>query len=97
MPMTTISLRLEESDAALIKEYAAMKRMSVSDLIRQTLLDRIAAEVDLHSYKKAVEQYRGGWCTAGSRRTWRAARIPAGRGTATGTVGGGGTASGSTA
>ena len=22
--------------------------------------DRIAAEVDLHSYKKAVEQYRGG-------------------------------------
>ena len=47
MPMTTISLRLEESDAALIKEYAAMKRMSVSDLIRQTLLDRIAAEVDL--------------------------------------------------
>jgi RHH-type rel operon transcriptional repressor/antitoxin RelB len=60
MPMTTISLRLEESDAALIKEYAAMKRMSVSDLIRQTLLDRIAAEVDLHSYKKAVEQYRGG-------------------------------------
>ena len=60
MPMTTISLRLEESDAALIKEDAAMKRMSVSDLIRQTLLDRIAAEVDLHSYKKAVEQYRGG-------------------------------------
>ena len=54
MPMTTISLRLEESDAALIKEYAAMKRMSVSDLIRQTLLDRIAAEVDLHSYKNAV-------------------------------------------
>ena len=56
--MTTISLRLEEADATLIREYAAMKRMTVSDLIRQTMMDRIAEEVDLHSYRKAVEQYR---------------------------------------
>lgn len=55
--MTTISLRLEDKDAELIKEYAAMKRMTVSELIRQTVLDRIAMEVDLRSYRRAVAQY----------------------------------------
>ena len=55
--MTTISLRLEDRDAELIKGYAAMKRMTVSELIRQTVLDRIAMEVDLRSYRPAVAQY----------------------------------------
>lgn len=38
--MTTISLRLEDRDAELIKGYAAMKRMTVSELIRQTEIGR---------------------------------------------------------
>ena len=36
MAMTTISLRLEEADAALIKEYAAMNRLTASELIRRS-------------------------------------------------------------
>ncbi len=56
--MTTISLRLEDTDAQLIKEYAGIKQMTVSELIRQTVLERIAEEFDLHAYKKAVETFR---------------------------------------
>ena len=56
--MTTISLRLEETDAMLIKEYAWMNRMTVSDLIRQTLMDRIAEEIDMHTYRKVSEAFR---------------------------------------
>lgn len=58
MGMTTISLRLEDKDAELIKEYAAMKRITVSELIRQTIMDRIAGEVDLRVYRRAAAEYR---------------------------------------
>lgn len=56
--MTTISLRLEDTDAQLIKEYAGMKKMTVSELIRQTVLERIEEEFDLHAYKKAAETFQ---------------------------------------
>ena len=56
--MTTISLRLEEADALLIKEYAYMKRLTVSELLRQTVMDRIMEEFDLHAYKKAAAAFQ---------------------------------------
>ena len=52
--MTTISLRLEEADAALIKEFAWMNQMTVSDLIRQTVMEKIAEDFDLKVYEKAA-------------------------------------------
>ena len=39
--MTTISLRLSDADNNLIKKYAELNGMSVSDLVRQSVLDRI--------------------------------------------------------
>ena len=55
--MTTISLRLEEADAALIKEFAWMNQMTVSDLIRQTVMEKIAEDFDLKVYEKAVKDF----------------------------------------
>lgn len=52
--MTTISLRLEDEDALLIKQYASRKQMTVSELIRKTVRERIAEEFDLRAYQKAV-------------------------------------------
>ena len=54
----TISLRLNEKDALLIKKYAELKRVSVSELIRQTVLERIEDEYDLKAYEKAMEEYQ---------------------------------------
>ena len=34
----TISLRLSDEDTALIKKYAELNRMSVSELIRQSVI-----------------------------------------------------------
>ena len=53
-----ISLRLTEEETALIKAYAAMKNVSVSELIRQTMLDRIEEEYDLQAYEKAMKAFR---------------------------------------
>ena len=54
----SISLRLNEKDTLLIKKYAELKRVSVSELIRQTVLERIEDEYDLKAYEKAMEEYQ---------------------------------------
>ncbi len=54
----TISLRLNEEDALLIKKYAELNKLSVSDLIRQAVMDRIETEYDLEMFDKAMVEYR---------------------------------------
>lgn len=54
----TVSLRLSDEDAMLIKKYAALNRLSVSDLIRQTVMERIENEYDLEVFNKALEEYK---------------------------------------
>ena len=54
----TISVRLNEEDTKLIKAYAEMHNISLSDLIRTALLEKIEDEYDLTCYEKAVEEYK---------------------------------------
>jgi len=54
----SISLRLSDEDTALIKAYANMKKLSVSELIRQTVIEQIEDEYDLNIYDKAMAEYR---------------------------------------
>jgi len=54
----TISLRLSDEDTALIKKYAELNRMSVSELIRQSVIERIEDEYDLKAYEKAMAEYK---------------------------------------
>ena len=50
----TISLRLSEEDAKLIKDYAKINNISVSDLIRQAVIEKIEDEIDLAAYNRAA-------------------------------------------
>lgn len=54
----TVSLRLDNSDAELIKAYAEMNGISVSELFRQTVLERIEDELDLKAYEEAMAEYK---------------------------------------
>ncbi len=54
----TISVRLNEKDTELIKTYASINNISLSDLIRNAVLEKIENEYDLESYNKAIEEYR---------------------------------------
>lgn len=53
-----ISLRLTEEDAALIKNYAAMHNVSISELFRQAVMEKIEDEYDLKAYEKAMAEYK---------------------------------------
>lgn len=55
--MLTISLRLSEADATLFKNYAKVNGLTMSELIRRSVLDRIEDEYDLHAYEAAMDAY----------------------------------------
>lgn len=56
----TISVRLNDKDAILLKEYAKMHNISLSDFIRNSVLEKIEDEYDLKCYEQAIEKFSNG-------------------------------------
>lgn len=54
----TISVRLNEKDAELIRAYADMNNISLSDLIRNAVMEKIEDEYDLKRYDEALKKYK---------------------------------------
>lgn len=54
----TISIRLSDKDTELIKRYAKLNNISVSDLVRMAVLEKIEDEYDLRVYEEAMEEYK---------------------------------------
>lgn len=54
----TISVRLSDKDTELIKKYADINNISLSDLIRNAVLEKIENEYDLKCYYEAMEEYK---------------------------------------
>ena len=53
-----ISLRLSEADSMLFKKFAEMNGITVSELIRSSVMERIEDEYDLKVYKKAMQEFK---------------------------------------
>ena len=56
--MTVISPRIDEKEDRLIKEYAKAKNISVSALIRNSVLEKIEDEIDLNLYTQAMNEHK---------------------------------------
>ena len=54
----TISVRLNDKDTELIKSYAELNNISLSDLVRNAILEKIEDEYDLKCYYDAMEEYK---------------------------------------
>ena len=54
----TISVRLNEKDTKLVRAYAKMNNISLSDLVRNAVLEKIEDEYDLDLYNKTIEEYK---------------------------------------
>lgn len=54
----TISVRLNKADAELFAAYAKVKGITISDLVRQSVLERIEDEYDLQEYDRALAEYK---------------------------------------
>ena len=55
--MSTISIRLDDQDAQLIKEYAKANNITISTLVRDVVIDRIEVEIDLKLYHDSMTTY----------------------------------------
>ena len=53
-PMTTMTLRMDDADAEVVRRYAAFQGVSVSDLLRQAVLEKIEDGQDLADLRAAV-------------------------------------------
>lgn len=53
-----LSLRLSEEDDKLIRDYANFKSMSVSEVVRLAVIEKIEDEFDLDAYNKAFKDYK---------------------------------------
>ena len=54
----TISLRLNDEDTVLFKNYAELNGITVSELLRQSVIERIEDEYDLNAYKEAMAEFK---------------------------------------
>ena len=54
----TISLRMSDKDAELIRDYAELHNITVSGLFRQAVVEKIELEYDLEAYDRAMKEYR---------------------------------------
>lgn len=59
--MATISIRLDERDEEMIKSYAALHHLSISDLVRKTLIEAIENEIDVKLFDKAVAESKASY------------------------------------
>lgn len=66
-----ISLRLNDNDAALVKSYAKMHGLSVSEFARQAMLDRIEDEFDLADLNEAIAEWEKNPVTYSHEEVWR--------------------------
>lgn len=53
----TFTVKMNEKESTLVKDYATLKGTTVSDIIRSAVLDRIEDELDLAAYEKALADY----------------------------------------
>ncbi|HCC03933.1 MAG TPA: CopG family transcriptional regulator [Clostridiales bacterium] len=53
----TISIRLNEEDAKLIKSYAELNKTTISEFVRNAIMEKIEDEYDLECYYKAKKEF----------------------------------------
>ena len=53
----TVSIRMSDEDTRLIKDYAKLHGVTVSDFLRRAALEKIEDELDLRAAEKAYAEY----------------------------------------
>ncbi len=53
----TVSLRLNEKENTLIRNFAEIKGISISEFLRESALNEIKEALDVLEYEEALEKY----------------------------------------
>ena len=55
--MKLITIRINENDNNLIRNYAKDKNIRISELMRQAVLEKIENEIDLDLYNQSMKEH----------------------------------------
>lgn len=56
--MGIISLRLNKDEDKLIRDYAKVKGISISDLVREAAIEKIEDDIDISLYNEAMKDHK---------------------------------------
>lgn len=56
--MNVITLRINDNDNKLVRDYAKANNITISDLIRDSVLERIEDDIDLKLYNQAMKDHK---------------------------------------
>jgi len=54
----SISLRVSKEEMSVIKSYAEIRGTTVSDAVREAILEKIEDEFDIKTYTKAMKDHK---------------------------------------
>ena len=54
----TLTVRVNETELNMIKSYAVLHGITISELLRDSVLERIEDEYDLQTYERAIAEYK---------------------------------------
>ncbi|MDY0287986.1 MAG: DUF6290 family protein [Sphaerochaeta sp.] len=55
--MNIITVRISDDDNKLVKDYAQAKNITISDLIRESVLEKIEDDIDVKLYYQAMKDH----------------------------------------
>lgn len=56
--MNSITLRISNDENKLIRDYAKTKNITISELMRESVLEKIESEIDLELYNQAIKEHK---------------------------------------
>lgn len=56
--MSVISLRLDDRDDRLVREYAKLNNVSISEFIRKVVVEKIENEIDVRTFDNALKNMK---------------------------------------
>ena len=65
-----VSVRLSEKEDRIFREYAAVNGMSLSELIKAAVWEKIEDEIDLRSWDEAYAEYLANPVTISHEEAW---------------------------
>ena len=57
--MATMTMRIDDADAAIIRKYAKFEGVTISDFIRDAVLEKIEDQEDLAALRAAIAEDDG--------------------------------------
>lgn len=57
--MSTMTMRVDDADAAIVRKYAKFEGKTISDFIRDAVFEKIEDQEDLATLRSAIEEDDG--------------------------------------